>query len=135
MRGSVRVRRLVQDNEKQVDLEQVLSLASQIGGPSPERLTHHRVRVYRRRLGRRNSLEEVLVDTERLVELSKGLLDKKGLIWVPGSTQRLEASFLVDEHGQPRTTFEPNVKMQDQKPERIGSSDHLPLVTRLVKVA
>lgn len=65
--------------------------------------------------------------------VSRGLLDEQGLSWVPGSTQIFRAPFLLDAEGRPRETFPPEVPHAQQKPEEIGTSDHLLLVGRLVR--
>ena len=66
--------------------------------------------------------------------LSRGLLDDKGLRWVPGSTNVFRPSFLLAEDGTPRTFFERGVKPRSQDLARAGFSDHLPVVTRLRRI-
>ncbi len=65
--------------------------------------------------------------------VSPGLLDSKGLSWVPGSTQVLRDPSLLDEEQRPRYTFPEKLKYKDTTPADIGVSDHLPLVARLVR--
>jgi endonuclease/exonuclease/phosphatase family metal-dependent hydrolase len=64
--------------------------------------------------------------------VSRGLLDKKGLSWREGSTQIHRSPFLIDPDGHPRSTFDEALPYAKQTPEKIGISDHLPLVARLV---
>lgn len=65
--------------------------------------------------------------------VSRGLLDEKGLSWVPGSTRIMRAPFMVDGEQKPVATFPEKVPYPEQTPEQIGISDHLPLVARLVR--
>ncbi|MBS2017450.1 MAG: endonuclease/exonuclease/phosphatase family protein [Deltaproteobacteria bacterium] len=66
--------------------------------------------------------------------VSAGLLDareERGLTWVDGSTVVFRPPFLLAEDGTPRTFFERGVKPREQAIDRVGFSDHLPIVTRL----
>lgn len=65
------------------------------------------------------------------VLVSKGLLDNEGLSWVPGSTQVLREPWMLREDGGPKAFYEPKVEPKDQKLDKSGFSDHLPVVTRL----
>ena len=65
------------------------------------------------------------------VLLSASLLSDKGLCHVPGSTQVVREPFMVAEDGQPRAFHEDGVEYGEQKLDRTGYSDHLPVVTRL----
>lgn len=67
--------------------------------------------------------------------VSGGLLDQKGLSWVPGSTQVFRPDFLFADDGTPRSFFERGVKPREQDLARAGFSDHLPVVTRLRRIA
>ncbi len=67
--------------------------------------------------------------------VARGLLDDEGLTWVPGSTRALRTDFLFAEDGTPRTFFERGVKPRNQDLARAGFSDHLPVVTRLRRIA
>jgi endonuclease/exonuclease/phosphatase family metal-dependent hydrolase len=62
--------------------------------------------------------------------VAPGLLDRVGLTWIPGSTQVLRQDFMLTA-GSPRPFFEPGVDPRKQEMDRVGYSDHLPLVTRL----
>lgn len=68
--------------------------------------------------------------------VTAGLLasESSSLTWVDGSTVVFRPPFLLAEDGTPRTFFERGVKPRDQDLERVGFSDHLPIVTRLRRV-
>ncbi len=70
-----------------------------------------------------NALDHVFV--------SRGLLDDDGLTWVSGSTAVVREDFMLADDGTPRPFFERGVRPREQKLERAGFSDHLPVVTRL----
>ncbi len=76
--------------------------------------------------GEWNALDHIFV--------SAGLLDNEGLTWVVGSTQVVRADFMLAEDGTPRTFFERGIKPRNQDLERVGFSDHLPVVTCLRRV-
>lgn len=62
--------------------------------------------------------------------VSRGLLDEKGLAWVPGSTQIARTKELTNALGRPRSQF-PSEKYAEHTVDSIGISDHYPVVTRL----
>lgn len=70
--------------------------------------------------------------------VTAGLLDdsrsERQLTWVEGSTVVFRPPFLLAEDGTPRTFFERGVKPREQELDRVGFSDHLPIVTRLRRV-
>ncbi|MFO0726324.1 MAG: endonuclease/exonuclease/phosphatase family protein [Myxococcota bacterium] len=65
--------------------------------------------------------------------VSRGLLDNKGLSWVPGSTEVLRDPSLLDEAAHPRQTFPEDLAHAAQTAADMGISDHLPLVARFVR--
>src|SRR5450759_3401419 len=69
---------LVEHHEVQLQLEQRLACRGELGGAARERLVHHRMRMRRGRHHRGRPLEQVLVHTERLVELAERLLEAMG---------------------------------------------------------
>lgn len=97
------------------------------GSDSPDSATHFtRPYPYTGSSGHWNALDHIFV--------SQGLLDREGLTWVQGSTQVLRADFMLADDGTPRTFFERGVKPREQPLDRVGFSDHLPVVTRLRRI-
>jgi len=97
------------------------------GTAAPDSATHFtRPYPYTGPAGDWNALDHIFV--------SQGLLDAEGLTWVEGSTKVHRADFMLADDGTPRTFFERGVKPREQSLDRVGFSDHLPVVTRLRRV-
>lgn len=97
------------------------------GSGAPDSATHFtRPYPYTGPAGAWNALDHIFV--------SQGLLDAEGLSWVEGSTKVHRADFMLADDGTPRTFFERGVKPREQALDRVGFSDHLPVVTRLRRI-